>query len=112
MGTTQDGNVGAGRSTTMESMDMDLNQDDCRDTFRKKQLTLESQSQDDKGHEQEFAGQAQDEQYYIRMCSYLGRKERKRSWFGHRDNFRDEECCMEDVQLFDGEKERDLLKDE
>jgi len=29
-----------------------------------------------------------------------------------KDNFRDEECCMEDVQCIYGKTERDLLKDE
>ena len=39
--TTQDGNVGAGWSITTESKERDLNQDDCRDTFRTKRLALD-----------------------------------------------------------------------
>merc|ERR1711879_495305 len=84
--TTQDGNVGAGWSTPMESKDKDLNQEDCRDKLRTSNATS-------------GCVVIKDEKMELRKDNL-------------KDNFRDEECCMEDVQCIYGKTERDLLKDE
>merc|ERR1711879_461527 len=98
--TTQDGNVGVGWATPMESKDKDLNQEDCRDTVRTtKDTTRRSQDKLRTSNATSGCVVIKDEKMELRKDNL-------------KDNFRDEECCMEDVQCIYKKTERDLLKDE